>query len=383
MGGSVSRRILVSDGGPPPDPTIDEEGFVDDIKAEEEVIPFRDDITFYGADFTVDNIVARLNRGDIIIPTFDTHTPQDGSAVMGFQRRPVWTKPQKDRFIESLLLGFPVPGIFLVAAPNHRYLVLDGQQRLHSLQEYCRSEGPALGKVDEQFHDKSYSDLFPADRRGLDNNLIHATVVREDTPTEDMASIYQILERLNTGGTRLNPQEIRVALYGGEMVKLLSELNRNEDWRLLFGLPENKRLKDQELILRSLAMYEKGDGYKRPMKKFLNDYVSANRNPNRSRLDYLRSIFRKTTHQIKVAFGRSAFRLQERRLNAAVLESVFVGIAHRLDQGPITDLEGLKAAHSRLITEEDYRAAVSTGTAQDANVATRLRFSKEAFATVR
>ncbi len=361
---------------------VDEHASVDDILPEEEVIPFQDNITAYGADFTVDNIVARLNRGDILIPSFDTHTPQGASTVMGFQRRSVWSKPQKDKFIESLLLGFPVPGIFLVAEPNHKYLVLDGQQRLRSLQEYCTDNGPPLSKVHDKYRDKSYGDLFPEDRRRLDNNLIHATVVREDMPTEEKTSIYQIFERLNTGGTQLNPQEIRVALYGGKLMRLLSELNSNESWRLLYGLPESRRLKDQELILRCLAMYERSDEYDPPMKGFLNRYMSDHRNPTNDRLAYLRSVFEDTTGLIRAGIGAGAFRLQEGRLNAAVLESIFVGVAHRLDAGPMTDIGSLKKAHSQLIARKDYREAVGTGTAQKSNVTTRLSLSRETFAAV-
>ena len=295
----------------------------------------------------------------------------------------MWSKPQKDKFIESLLLGFPVPGIFLVAEPNHTYLVLDGQQRLRCLQEYCTDNGPSLGRVHEKYRDKSYADLFPADRRRLDNNLIHATVVREDVPTEDKASIYQIFERLNTGGTQLNPQEIRVALYGGKLMKLLSELNRSDSWRVLYGPAESKRLKDQELILRSLAMYEEGEHYNPPMKGFLNNYMSDNRNPIRERLKSLRTVFEDTTDQIRTGIGPDAFRPQEGRLNAAVLESIFVGVAHRMDIGSITDNAALKAAHSQLIEKKEYRDAVSTGTAQKSNVMTRLHLSKDTFATVR
>lgn len=315
-------------------PPGDEDVLVDDVKADEEAISTKYSITAYGADFTVDNIVARLNRGDIIIPTFDSHVPQEGSSVAGFQRKQVWRKPQRDRFIESLLLGFPVPGIFLVGEPNHTYLVLDGQQRLRTLQEYCNEDGsgPTLGSVHQDFSGKTYSDLFPTDRRRLDNSLIHATIVREDAPTEDKAGIYQIFERLNTGGTQLNPQEIRVALYGGDLMRLLSDLNRNEDWRLVYGLAESKRLKDQELILRSLAMYEDGESYRAPMKTFLSNYMSKNQNPPAGRLALLGSVFQKTVSEISTWIGQEAFRLQEGRLNAAVLESVFVGVAHRLDQ---------------------------------------------------
>ena len=365
-------------------PPGDGDNLVDDVKADEEAIPTRYSITAYGADFTVDDLVARLNRGDIVIPTFDAHVPQEGSNIAGVQRRQVWRRPQRDKFIESLLLGFPVPGIFLVGEPNHTYLVLDGQQRLRTLQEYCQEDGsgPTLGSVHKDFSGKTYVDLFPTDRRRLDNSLIHATIVREDAPTDNKAGIYQIFERLNTGGTQLNPQEIRVALYGGDLMKLLSDLNRNEDWRLIYGLAESKRLKDQELILRSLAMYEEDGSYRAPMKTFLSNYMSKNQNPTGERLAFLRSVFEKTVCEISTWIGQDAFRLQEGRLNAAVLESVFVGIARRLDQGPICQPADLKAVHAELIANRKYREAVGTGTAQKANVSTRLSLSKAAFAKV-
>src|SRR5436190_446510 len=86
---------------------------VDDVDEDEVTTPYRFTITSYGADYPVDSLIKRLEASDIVIPTFD---PESTSAVdvEGFQRQFIWTKPQCDRFIESLLLGLPVPGIFLV-----------------------------------------------------------------------------------------------------------------------------------------------------------------------------------------------------------------------------------------------------------------------------
>ena len=105
---------------------------VADIDETSEIIPFRYTITSYGADYPVDGLVKRLKSHDIVIPTFDPESESSGS-LEGFQRRFVWTKPQSDKFIESLLLGLPVPGIFLVKQADGRLLVLDGQQRLRTL----------------------------------------------------------------------------------------------------------------------------------------------------------------------------------------------------------------------------------------------------------
>lgn len=364
------------------DPTEDEE-IIDDIDAMEEVIPFRHDITAYGADFTVDSLVGRLDRGDIIIPSFDPPTPRSRSGVTPFQRKEVWTKTQKDRFIESLLLGFPVPGIFLVAEPDGTFLVLDGQQRLRAIWDYYRQQGQgsSLNKVLEDYRGLSYKDLPHQSRRTLDNSLIHATVVQENTPTEEKASIYQIFERLNTGGTQLNPQEIRVALYNGTFAELLRQLNMYSDWRTLYG-PASKRLKDQEMILRCLAMYETSQLYKSPMKGFLNTYMSDNRELDDLRRTDLQRVFKSTIEQIHHCIGKRAFRPHTGRLNAAVLESIFVGVADRLTDCPISDRNGFVHAFDQLIADKEYWSAVETATANVSNVRTRLRLSRLAFAGI-
>src|SRR6185369_5945957 len=123
---------------------------------------------------------------------------------------------------------------------------------------------------------QTYQTLDEEDRRHLDDSIIHATVVRQEQPSEDQSSIYMIFERLNTGGTLLQPQEIRVALYRGRLVELLRELNGFAAWRQLYG-KASRSLKDHELILRFFAMLYWSDKYQRPMKEFLNQYMGKNR----------------------------------------------------------------------------------------------------------
>jgi Protein of unknown function DUF262 len=247
-----------------PDPAIDpiseEEGF-EDVDEREEVAPLHYGLTSYGADFPVDGLVKRMENGDIVVPTFDPEVDDAKLGLVGFQRDFVWTKSQADRFIESLLLGFPVPGIFLVHGTDGVYLVLDGQQRLRTLQAFyrgvLRDRSFRLQYVQDEFRGLGYDDLDPDARRRLDNSIIHATVVRQDTPSEDQSAIYKIFERLNTGGTLLQPQEIRVALFPGPLVRLLRDLNEEQPWRALVG-NRSKRLKDQELILRFFALRAHG-----------------------------------------------------------------------------------------------------------------------------
>lgn len=360
----------------------DEEA-VDDLDEINEVLPTTYSITSYGADYPVDGLVKRLSQRDIIIPLFRLE-PEVGQSTVGFQREFVWTKPQADHFIESLLLGLPVPGIFLVKESNGKHLVLDGQQRLRTLESFY--EGLFQGKeyllenVQEKWKNKTYKTLHADDRRRLDDSIIHATIVRQDEPTEDQSSIYLIFERLNSGGTFLQPQEIRVALYHGQFASLLSKLNDNSKWRALYG-KKSPRLKDLELILRFFSLHFYADKYSRPMKDFLNRNMASNRSLMKHGEVELQMLFESTITAIHDYIGLRAFRLKN-AVNAAVLDSLMVGIAARLAVGPITAPDQIMTAYAALLAKPEYLGATGRATADEESVKLRLRLAREAFANV-
>ena len=155
-------------------PSKDEEA-VDDLDEAAEIIPYTYSITSYGADYPVDSLVKRIEAKDILVPTFSWEAPEE-TEIVGFQRQYVWPRSKADRFIESLLLGLPVPGIFLVKEPSGIFLVLDGHQRLYTLQSYYQGiingQEYRLSNVQERFVDKRYKDLDTEDRRRLDDSII-------------------------------------------------------------------------------------------------------------------------------------------------------------------------------------------------------------------
>jgi hypothetical protein len=372
-------------GLPPSEPEQIQEDDVVDVNERAEVLPFKYSITSFGADFPVDGLVARMERGDIIVPSFDSDGDVDSTTVEGFQREFVWTRTQMERFIESLLLGLPVPGIFLAQQSDNVLLVVDGQQRLRTLQYFYR-EMPSgaifrLRNVQDEFRDKTYRDLDLEDRRRLDNTLIHATIFRQDQPTDDQSSIYSIFERLNTGGTPLQAQEIRVAMFRGPFVALLRELNRTPSWRSLYRAP-SKRLKDQELILRFFAFLYEGENYARPMKTFLNNYMGRNQHLAMQNAEMLRRDFSGTCDVILQSIGEDALR-PEGPTNAAVADSIMVSIAKRLRSGPIGDAAMLRSQYDALIADANYHSAVVATTAGEESVRQRMAFAERAFADVR
>lgn len=354
---------------------------VTDLAEADEVIPFTYAITSYGADYPVDSLVKRLHNGDIVIPRFNVGHIASSDDV-GFQREYVWTKTQAERFIESLLLGLPVPGIFLVREMDGRLLVLDGHQRLQTLRNFYdgqfKGRSFRLNNVQDRFKGLYYKTLEAEDRRRLDNSIIHATVMRQDEPSEDFSSVYLIFERLNSGGTILQPQEIRVALYHGPFAELLASLNEYPAWRELYG-KKSQRLKDLELIQRFFALFYYGDKYTRPMKAFLNRYMATNRELAAQNEEELTSIFTLTVDAIREGIGLRAFK-PSNAVNAAVLDSVMVGVATRIVVGgELSDPSSLELPYRVLLQDSEYLRTVSRATADDESVATRLERARVAF----
>jgi len=361
---------LIAEEDPPSPADVD-----DDSEADATVPPIRYDITSYGADYDVEGLVRRLNRGEIFIPAF--------------QRDFVWKQPEASRFIESLLLGLPVPGIFLAKdRETNKFLVIDGQQRLRSLQYFYegyfnprerdkRQRVFDLSGVQERFKGKTYATLEETDRIRLHNAILHATVIKQDSPADDDTSIYHIFERLNSVGRPLTPQEIRVALYHGPFMDEIRRWNALTAWREIFGKP-NLRLKDQELILRFLALYFDSERYERPMAEFINKFAARHRNPGGEFLARASNTFEQTLTAYHRSLGREAFR-PGRTLNAAIFDSAMVGLARRLDAGPTPSDGEVADRYRALIADPEYAEATSRSTADEAFVKTRLRKATEYF----
>jgi len=350
-----------------------DEEIVDPIVEDDDLDqPIRYTISSYGADMPVDGLVKRLDQEHIFIPEF--------------QRKYVWSVRQASRFIESLLLDLPIPGIFLFKEPEtQRLMVVDGQQRLLTLQRFYkglfRERAFKLTGVSEEFRNRKYEDLYPEDQRRLDDSIIHATIFQQVEPGNDQSSVYAVFERLNTGGTQLSPQEIRSCIYRGELNDLLGELNGNPHWRSLYGT-ESQRKKDEEIILRFLGLFFYLERYRRPMKVFLNDFMEEFRRPGEQRVQEFRDTFEKTVEVADTVLTPNALR-PERALNVSVVDAVLVGLAHRLRKGAILDYGGLKSRHDQLLTKLRDGNLYNVGTTDDERVKMRIGYACDAYGEVR
>lgn len=338
--------------------------------ADETVIP----ITYSGQDFDVDGLVRRLDNGDMIIPRFGL---SDRTVeVDGFQREFVWSKRQMDRFIETLLLEYPVPGIFLVKQQSDkRLLVLDGQQRLLTLQSFKKGVYNKrvfeLKNVCEQFRGLSYEKLSDAQRRAFDNAFIQATVVNMDENPESREAVYQIFERLNSGGTQLTAHEIRVAIFTGSLVQELSILNDNEHWRSIYG-PKNRRLRDHELILRIIALYLNAQNYAAPLKSFLNRFMSENRGSGEN-IRTAEKMFEWSVERMDNDCLIRVLKSNNPRVSTAVMESFIVSVMHLRKAGRDCSVDTLFPAAEKLMSSETYVNSCAESTTNEGKVRARLQ----------
>jgi uncharacterized protein with ParB-like and HNH nuclease domain len=344
-----------------------------DDETENETIGFRYVITSYGADYPVDSLMKRIKDKVIFIPPF--------------QRQFVWNINEASKFIESLLLGLPVPGIFLSKEKDtNRLLVVDGQQRLMSLYYfytgYFQSTLFKLQNVQEDLLGRTYNTLKTADRIRLDDSIIHATIVRQDEPDEDESSVYQIFERLNSGGRDLKPQEIRACIYYGEFNELLNTLVNAHSWRAIFGKKSDIRLKEQELILRFLSLLYNRNNYKKPLKGFLNSFMSQNQHLGNISEEELIGTFNSTFDFIVRTIGTKPFRIK-RNLNLGAFDSISIAVAERLKKGEINDRKDFVEKYYKLTENTEFISAVQGGTSDEKNVETRINIAVKAFKDVK
>ncbi|MEY3401167.1 MAG: hypothetical protein AN487_03980 [Anabaena sp. CRKS33] len=321
------------------------------------------EVEYYGADFPVDTLVKRMAEKEFIIP--------------GFQRKYVWKEEEASRFIETLLLGLPSPSLFLAKDKfSKKYLVIDGQQRLKTLQYFFQGffeEGTVfkLKNVVQHLEGLTYSTLPPSERRELDNAIIHCIIISE---SYDPQGIFYLFERLNTTGTPLNPQEIRNAIYHGSFSQLLQDLSSNETWRELYG-KDDIRANEQEHILRFLALHFDLENYSGNMKNFLNQFMLKNKDLDIISENEMKNIFIKTIDFLKNCIGSKVF--YEKKKFQILFDSVMLLTAQELEKG--LECSKFKKFYELLINDKHFWSFSQPSTTNRKNLMTRLEYVKELY----
>jgi len=247
---------------------------------EDEVNDFYSDddlfkIQSWGADLSFRELISRYDEDELVKPEL--------------QRHYVWDKSEASRFIDSILLGLPVPSIFLAKTKNEKLLIIDGYQRIMTVRDYVKGVFSKDGNVfklsrTDKIHDrwkgKAFVELEEKEQRKIRNTTIHAIIFMQRSPENGDTSLFQVFERINSSGRTLLPQEIRNCVYQGPINTLILSLNNNEKWRILFGKDNrDDRMRDVEYILRFLALsstdllFSEDAPSRISLKKYLNQFM--------------------------------------------------------------------------------------------------------------
>lgn len=244
---------------------IDEEQtkFTDDrvAAAEEQIVEQSKRIEFYLTEYSIELLATKMHNGDFEVPAY--------------QREFTWEDNRKSRFIESLLMGLPIPFLFFWENPKTGSLeIVDGVQRLRTIEEFLHGSFSLVGSLNtlsllEGFR---YRDLPESRQRKIRNRSIRGIVLSEHA---DAQSRFDLFERINTGSKIANKAEIRRGALGGPFLDLVISLAQEDVFTELTPVSEKqqKEREREELVTRFFAYSDGLEGYKDRVSPFLFAYA--------------------------------------------------------------------------------------------------------------
>jgi hypothetical protein len=313
-----------------------------------------------------------------------------------FQRNRVWKSRQKSRLIESILLQIPLPAFYFAEEADSTMRVVDGQQRLSTVWEFARGSHENrfslsdLEYLRDEHDSKAFGDLEPALQRRLYNTQIVAHVIAPTTPPDVM---YNIFKRINTGGTPLNPQEVRHCLSRTRSRDFLRRCAETQEFDAATGssLRSNLRMGDREVVLRFCAFRLHGiDTYKEvaSMDTFLLNTTGQLDDPGQISDDQLAAIegdFRLAMRNASTIFGEHAFRkwrpgqVGRNPINRPLFESWSVALADLSTADVAGRVATIHAAWKNLMTNDsEYLDAITSATGTPRRVEYRHYKTREA-----
>ena len=301
-----------------------------------------------------------------------------------FQRDIVWTPSHQTRFIDSLIKQLPIPSMCLALDyRTKRWIVIDGLQRVSTIIRFLTGGDWKLSKLTDINGDisgksvasikNSTGKLYDYYTRVQDQSLPINVLRCSFDNKSHMEYLFTIFHRLNTGGMKLNNQEIRNCIYQGPFNDLLATLDKSPPWRKLNRMTNedsNYRFVKQEIILRFFAFLDSQDAYKGQIAKFLNDYMYLNRHAKDSFITKKETIFRRVVNLIdEKLFAHGP----PDRIPTYVMEAILIGTAENIDRLEQLSADELADRHRRLRLREEFgEDEVAEGLAKVAKVKARL-----------
>ncbi|WP_455809204.1 DUF262 domain-containing protein [Clostridium butyricum] len=343
-------------------------------------------INSWGADLSFRELITMYKEDELLKPEL--------------QRKYVWTKNEASRFIDSILLGLPVPSIFLAKTSNEKRLIVDGYQRIMTVYDYVEGIFSGDGKnfklsnseiINVKWRGKSFLELTPDERTKIKTTTIHAIIFEQKHPNND-TGMYQIFERINTSGKILKPQEIRNCVYSGAFNTLIMNLNKKQVWRSILGnYIEDSRMADVELILRFFAMsfIRDRDEIKQRqinLTKYLNKFMGKMKDISDEESKKFSDIFVRVIQDTYTKLGDKAFRnltsnheeeeIFTKRIHPVIFDAVCSAAVYAIENGiDIEENHIIEENYTELLKNATFKEAISTRTTNTDNIKTRIELA--------
>lgn len=300
-----------------------------------------------------------------------------------FQRKLVWSIEQKSRFIESALLQIPIPPFYMKKMSDSRMVIIDGLQRTFALREFINNEFALTGlNALSDLNGKTFSDLEKEDggmAARIEDKQLFFYVLATDVP---MAAVYDIFNRINTGGTQLERQEIRHCVFIGNATSMLKEIAESKDFKdsIDKGISDN-RMKAREAILRCLAFTLMGiDEYKGSIDDILERTMKKLNTMSHVEIDDIKNETLKVFRTTQALFREKNFRIPtdwgRGRINVAAMETVFNCFWKRsVDIGKEKDW--LNRQMYQLVRDKKFLDSFQKSTSSKSGVFTRFKIAHQ------
>ncbi len=336
-------------------------------------------IIWQAKDFSIREFLTMKNDGELILQPL-------------YQRNFVATDLIASKLIESILLDVPIPVVYLAEEQNGSYSVIDGQQRLTSFLSYLEGKFPDSRpfklsglKVLSELNKKLFVELDSELQKKIRSTTIHSIIIKKESNPDIK---FEIFERLNTGSTKLNEDEIRNTVYRGSYIELLSELSENPTFHELIQKDNfKKRMIYRGMILRFLALSEKSYlNYKSSMKQFSNKELRDNRNLSAEKRKEYKSRFEHCLDLVKVVFGTNAFRRYipgfneeggkwaSTQINMSLFDLQMVGFVNFSKNEVLSKADGIREELLNLMaTDIEFQNLIGFKTSDTDNVKKRFK----------
>lgn len=229
-------------------------------QAEAQIVELSKRIEFYVTEYSVELLASKMDKGEFVVPSY--------------QRDFTWEDNRKSRFIESLLLGLPIPFLFFWERSDGKLEIVDGSQRLRTIQAFLLGDF-RVGDLESLTYLSGfrYSDLPESRRLKIKNRSIRGVILNEHA---DEQARLDMFDRINTGSKIANMAEVRRGALAGPFMNMIIDLANDRQFTALAPTPD-KALKErerEELVTRFFAYSDGLKGYKDRPAEFIFNYVN-------------------------------------------------------------------------------------------------------------